>query len=627
MENGYYLSAYIHIDPLYNALKTSKRHDQNISLWLKNNDNIELVHYWELERNFGEKQHSTAFSDENQAISFINKCLHQYNINFYDLKGVWGNNLLSKYSKDKETFPTNNKNISFHSMYHIFSSLLLDTDRFYNSTIVGLAMDGYPDNLFETTENKSFYGGCISRYGEIEFFNILSPGLLWEIASKYFGLREGTLMALGNLQSPKSNVKIEDYLIFDGKHHNELYKCFNKILTNCDIQENNYLSIQENKISNVMCEIQNLSNLIVEKNIDNISDALQKNDFYKNMYLSLSGGFCLNCITNSYIMEKYGFKDLIAPPNINDSGLSMGIALFNFYKKMKKFNFKFKNAFYGDSFDLDSAIVVKYNKYIKTISNGNVKTVFEDLKNHGIVIWFDGRAEIGPRALGHRSIIALPQNKETKDALNRLKQRQFWRPVAPMVLKEFQKDILYNAKDSRFMLRTFFIKEDISNKLSAIAHLDLSARIQTLTKEDDEFLYNLLLYIKEKTGVAVICNTSLNDLGEPIINNINECLNFAIRKNINICYINKVRFELENHDSFNNQFPAKRTSFYINNHFLDKIRKNTNLSDLELNYYCYLNSMNERYSLNNKDDITLLKKEVLLREKIKRKRENNYEVL
>ena len=215
MENGYYLSAYIHIDPLYNSLKTSKRHDQNISLWLKKNDNIELIHYWELERIFGEKQHSTAFANEHEAISFIDKCLHRYNITFDDLEGIWGNDLLSKYSKDKEVFPVNDKNISFHSMYHIFSSLLLDTDKFYNNTIIGLAMDGYPDNLLETTEDKNFYGGCISRNGKIEFFSILSPGLLWEIAAKYFGLREGTLMALGNLQFPKIDIKVKDYSIFD----------------------------------------------------------------------------------------------------------------------------------------------------------------------------------------------------------------------------------------------------------------------------------------------------------------------------------------------------------------------------------------------------------------------------
>ena len=376
-----------------------------------------------------------------------------------------------------------------------------------------------------------------------------------------------------------------------------------------------------------MCEIQNISNSIVEKNIDNIATELKKSDSFDNMYLSLSGGYCLNCITNSYITEKYKFKDLIAPPNINDSGLSMGIALFNFYKKMDRLDFKLKNAYYGDSFTIDSKVIAKYNPYIKTISNGSVETVYDDLKNKGIVIWFDGRAEIGPRALGHRSLIALPQSRKIKDALNILKQRQFWRPVAPIVLKEFQEEILHNANDSRFMLRTFFIRKNIADRLSAIAHLDLSARIQTMTNEDDEFLNNLLLYIKERTGTAVICNTSLNDIGEPIINNINECLNFAIRKNISVCYINKVRFELENHESYNNRFPAERTSFYVSDNYLDKIKNDTNLSVLELNYYCYLNSMNERYSLNNMDDINLIKKEVLLREKIRSGRDNGHEIL
>lgn len=376
-----------------------------------------------------------------------------------------------------------------------------------------------------------------------------------------------------------------------------------------------------------MSRIQVISNLIVEKNINHISNYLSEMDNMKKIYLSLSGGYCLNCISNSYIMKKFGFKDLIAPPNINDSGLSMGIALFNFYKKMEKFNFKLKDAYYGDSFDIDGETIKNYSKYIKTISNANIETVYNDLKNNKMIVWFDGRAEIGPRALGHRSLFALPQHKETKDALNKVKQRQFWRPVAPIILKEYQRDILHSAKDSRFMLRTFFIRETKADNLQAVAHLDLSSRIQTITNEDDPFIKELLQYIKEKTGVAVICNTSLNDRGEPIINNINECFNFALRKNISICYINKIRFELKEHHLFDKLYPEKRREFYINIKTLHKIKKDLNITDLELSYYCYLNTMNERYSLDCPEDVIKLKKEVALRERMKQKRRDRYELL
>ena len=117
-----------------------------------------------------------------------------------------------------------------------------------------------------------------------------------------------------------------------------------------------------------------------------------------------------------------------------------------------------------------------------------------------------------------------------------------------------------NATPSPFMLQTFKIIKEKSELVPAVAHLDGSARVQTINMRDDQAgLYDILKAFFDETGVPMLCNTSLNDIGEPIINRIGEALNFALRKKIGIVYINKQRVELQNHDLYAITEPAKRS--------------------------------------------------------------------
>ncbi|MFB7120701.1 carbamoyltransferase C-terminal domain-containing protein [Bacillus thuringiensis] len=560
MKDGYYLSTYLHVGDIHHLLKINARHDHNMSLWYKNKDNIELVHYWELERLTGLKAHDLSFYDISQAQGVINKLLSEYNLSLEDINEVWGTpglDTVNDYDSTKVY-----TELSYHSIAHVFSAVMMDTTKFYNENIICLAVDGEPDGVVDYDfPKKNYYTGCVVRKGEIvEMLPVSSPGLLWVLAKHHYKLREGTLMALGS--ASRSEVYLEEEILSlkDGKslptahdYVKKLAEYIDSLTVDDQGKKFNYFdprfTIEENKISMAVKQIDKMSKHIMEESIDIILSKYNLNP--TDTYLALSGGFGLNCPTNSYLMQKYGFKGFIAPPCISDTGISLGIALYSFYKKMSKVNFKLKNAFYGDKDDRLNAVLEKENfiPFIKSISKFDLNQAVEDIKNSPIV-WFNGAAEIGPRALGNRSILADPSQERMKDILNKVKKREWWRPVAPIVLEEDLEEWFEGTDPSPFMLRTYKIKESKLELIPSVAHLDNSARVQTVNEEDNSLLYELIYHFKKKTRIPMLCNTSLNDKGEPIINSIEGAINFALKKGLQVVYINGMRIELHNHNSY-----------------------------------------------------------------------------
>ena len=234
--------------------------------------------------------------------------------------------------------------------------------------------------------------------------------------------------------------------------------------------------------------------IILEKSIENvflqIDRILEKYELNPNeTIISLSGGYALNCPTNFDIMDRYKFKEMMCAPCVNDGGLSIGMGLYFFKKFMDSFIYKFEGAFYGYDDRKNFADTVDiYRDYISDVSE-NVKKISDDILKSPI-LWLDGNAEIGPRALGHRSIIADARNKDHKDLLNIYKQREWWRPVAPIVLAEDIGDWFEDSYLSPYMLHNFTVKAEKAEIIPAVLHFDLTARVQSLKREDNESLYN-----------------------------------------------------------------------------------------------------------------------------------------
>lgn len=308
---------------------------------------------------------------------------------------------------------------------------------------------------------------------------------------------------------------------------------------------------KENKISMIMKILQNWSIEFVDKYIDIAIIKYHINP--KDTCIALSGGYSLNCPTNTHIIHKYGFKKQLIIPCVNDGGQSIGSGLMYFYEGISKVEFNLKHSYWGNKSDCYDE---KFNYFIETIIDDGMDFLVDDIIKNPIV-WFTERAEIGPRALGHRSLIADPRTEEAKDKLNIIKQREWWRPVAPMILESECSEWFEKSFSSPYMLNNFTIQRDKKELVPAILHLDDTCRIQTVNQSDDLLFMAIDLFYK-KTGIPILCNTSLNDKGEPIIDIIDQAFNFALRKKIEIVYINGKRYKMTNFDEYMETKPLKR---------------------------------------------------------------------
>jgi carbamoyltransferase len=134
-----------------------------------------------------------------------------------------------------------------------------------------------------------------------------------------------------------------------------------------------------------------------------------------------------------------------------------------------------------------------------------------------IIGWFQGRMEFGPRALGSRSILASPISANMQAKLNEVKDREDFRPVAPVVMEEYAAEWFEGAQRSPFMLFVYEVKEEKKSRIPAVTHVDGTARIQTVNREQHSRYYDLLNAFYQKTGVPILINTSFNTLGKPIV--------------------------------------------------------------------------------------------------------------
>lgn len=631
MKDGYYISAYLTADLEKHVLSIVDRHDLNLCLWRKKEEGVELVRYWEVERFSGYKHHEVAFHSYSQIIEFCNERLQSLNMSLSDIEEIWGTEGIVERSQVKEKkydFEGFNR-IAYHSIWHMFSVLLSNTEIFFKDNILCFSIDGGPDcEMDKNAFQKKFYCSGISRKGNVENIeSVFSPGYLWIFVKKYIHLQEGSLMALATATTCEL-INYPDFGSFwcsdiEGLSIAENYvKNLVEYVYSIDLKEEgtkfmNYDELFteiENRNSMIGKIIQEITFKIMENNIDNMITQFGVDP--KEFYLAMSGGVALNCPMNSYLMKKYGFKGFLSVPHVSDPGISIGIGLFHFWKRMGRFKFMLESSYYGEEYSFSSLLLNReFEKYIQEIeTKPKTKTIVKDILEEPIV-WFDGKAEIGPRALGHRSILADPRSEQSKIMLNKVKQRQWWRPVAPMILEKEIDNWIDNGYASPYMLHTFVFKENMRRKVPAVVHLDGTARVQTVNERDDKKIYELLHEFKESTGVPILCNTSLNDKGEPIINTIEEAMNFALRKKFRVIYINGNRIVLKNQNNYNENSPRKRenSNFYIYNSTEEKNKLLEYMNPYHLPMetlvlYFQNEKIRKKYSLKNEVDVKKLER-------------------
>ena len=565
MKDGYYVSCYVTIDPLANIYQApiADRHDQNVALWKKEGKDISLITYWELERQTRIKHHNRAWYSKEQFESILNELLLSTGIQLSEVIDIWGTSSLNYYCTEKYF-----SEYTFHNICHLFSALMLETDIFHNEEILGFALDYGSDFETESWKGQNEYVGCVSNKGIIDYFPVASPAAVWAVSAAANQMGEGSLMALATATKCHLGEDFDFTLpplfrVTSDKIWNAYISYVQPILQmNCSefknacTQYDDDFSLHDNKISAIMKKIQEWSIRIMDVQVASAIDRFGLDT--SNMYLAIGGGFCLNCPTNSFLMDKYHFKGLLAAPCINDGGQALGIGLFEFYRQEENFNFSFGiHSFYGPKVTLNDSFRIELlaSKFVESVSDFDPACAAKDIVND-VVVWFENRAEIGPRALGHRSLLGNPADIKTKNRLNRIKKRQFWRPVAPIVLNNQAARYFESIRESPFMLQTFKIKDEYLSHLPAIAHLDGSARVQTANPNTPGLnrICQLLEEMQKIIGFPIVCNTSLNDRDEPIIEQITRALEFAIENKIHCVYVNGVRIKLKNFDEYNGEF-------------------------------------------------------------------------
>ncbi len=256
--------------------------------------------------------------------------------------------------------------------------------------------------------------------------------------------------------------------------------------------------------------------------------------------LCLAGGVALNSVANYKIFRRCSLEDIFVFPAAGDNGISAGCALWGYSQSAKKVKRKpLGSACLGRSysdFDVDSAISL-YGKSIEVekLSPSNmIERVARSLSEGNIIARFEGGSEFGPRALGHRSIMADPAFIRMKDVVNaRVKFREAFRPFAPFVPLDRANEVFELSASSPYMLLVAPIRDEFKESLPAITHEDGTGRIQTCTKDQNSFFYQLCLEVESiRGGSPVLLNTSFNVAGQPIVETPGEALETFLRTDI-----------------------------------------------------------------------------------------------
>ena len=371
----------------------------------------------------------------------------------------------------------------------------------------------------------SIYIGTRNGLKKIKSYDIPdSLGIMYAVVTKYLGFDsfsdEYKVMGLASYGNDTYRKQFRDIIKYDDKGN---YKVDSKKLFSLPellgpSRASNEPINQRHK--DIAKSLQN----VLEEGMIAILSYYRKKTGIEN--LCMAGGIALNCVANGKIAETKLFKEIFVQPAASDAGTSMGSAALAYKKICGEMQILYKNMYLGTSYD---------NGYIKRIlDNSKLSYRYLDDEEMESVIAkkiaegliggiFRGRMENGPRALGNRSVIASPVFDGMVERINNIKEREMFRPIAPIVLEECFEEY-FDGMANKYMLFTSFVKENKQDKIPAVTHVDRTSRVQTINIHENPFIYNLIKKFSVITGVPVIINTSLNFKGKPIIENPVEAI-------------------------------------------------------------------------------------------------------
>lgn len=360
----------------------------------------------------------------------------------------------------------------------------------------------------------------LAPYGEAKYVDKLKDVLeftddgLFKLNLKYFRSAKSGIVSYGDNHIPQVAPLYSDYMV-------EKFGAVRK---------------KDEPLSQYHKDLGASVQRITEELIFHILTALQKKTGLNKV--CIAGGVAQNSVANGKITRNSPFKEVYIPSAGHDAGISMGAALYVYNHILKRERAPaIYSAYTGSRFsneEIEQYLKSRNIEYTRYSDEELYEKVSDQLVNAGVVGWFNGRAEFGPRALGGRSIIADPRRIDAKDLLNaKVKRRESFRPFAPSILKEYVQDYFEVNDEVPFMEKVFPIKKGKHSEIPAVTHVDGTGRLQTVDKAITPRYYQLIDAFRRKTGVPILLNTSFNE-NEPIVNSPEDALECFLRTNMDM---------------------------------------------------------------------------------------------
>jgi carbamoyltransferase len=374
-----------------------------------------------------------------------------------------------------------------------------------------LTMDGRGESA--TTSYGIYENGEYRRIKQINLPDSL--GLLYEDVTTYLGFLHSSdeykVMALASFGDPVHMDLFREVLQYTGDGEYRVKRVnWEERLGPARLRGEPF----EKKHMDVARSLQ----LALEETALKMTEWLSDQTGAKN--LCMAGGVALNCVMNARIRDEGRFEKVWVQPASGDAGTALGAALWidRQERGAKHRSWTMDHAFFGPQYGDDEIEEFLRQAKLPYRRVDNIAEAAADLLAQNQVIgWFQGRMEFGPRALGARSILASPIDVEMQAHLNLIKDREDFRPVAPVVLEEEAAKWFVDGDVSPFMTFVYKVRPDKEAKIPAVRHIDGTARIQTINRAQNPAYYDLLKAFKARTDVPVLINTSFNTRGEPIV--------------------------------------------------------------------------------------------------------------
>ncbi len=376
-----------------------------------------------------------------------------------------------------------------------------------------LTMDGRGENA---TTSYGHYQD--RRYHRLKQVNLPhSLGLLYEMVTDYLGFLHSSdeykVMALASYGKPVFAEQFHEILQYRGDGDYEVRPAkWAEVFGPARERGSEFTQHHMNIASSLQ--------IVLEETVLKMVHWLHEQTGAEN--LAMAGGVALNCVMNARVRDRGPFKKVWVQPASGDSGTSLGAAMWIDAQQrgMSKRSWQMNHAFLGPAYEDDEIEeFLKQAKLSYRRANDLSAEVADLLMQNKVIGWFQGRMEFGPRALGARSILASPLDPAMQQRLNTIKDREDFRPVAPVVLEEEAANWFVDGDVSPFMVFVYDVRQDREDKIPAVRHVDGTARIQTINRSQNAAYYDLLKAFAERSGVPVLINTSFNTRGEPVVCN------------------------------------------------------------------------------------------------------------